>query len=251
MVQVIYKAFDILELVAQANGQALSLTEISASLGLSQPTAANIINTMVDRSYLEHVGKKKGYKLGPASFRLTNEVAYEQDLVNASKDAMEQLTQQINETCLLGILRNNKRYILHNVNCNQDIQVQIRSERNVYETASGRLLLAYLNPKERERFIQVNGLPNKQLWEEASTLKGLDVALYNIREEKLSTTHFVNNHLMGFAVPIFLQKQAIAGLSVFLPEYRCSEQRKIQIIQGLRVAALEIEQNYLKKSGSL
>ena len=251
MVQVIYKAFDILELVAQANGQALSLTEISASLGLSQPTAANIINTMVDRNYLEHIGRKKGYKLGPASFRLTNEVAYEEDLVSASKDAMEKLTQQINETCLLGILRNNKRYILHNVNSNQDIQVQIRSERNVYETASGRLLLAYLNVKERERFIQVNGLPDKQLWEEASTLKGLDVVLKNIREEKLATTHFTTNHIVGFAVPIFLQKQVIAGLSVFLPEYRCTEARKTQIIQSLGVAALEIEKNYLKKSESV
>ena len=56
---------------------------------------------------------------------------------------------------------------------------------------------------------------------------------------------------MGFVVPIFLQKQVITGLSVFLPEYRCSEERKIQIIQSLRVAALEIEQNYLKKSGGV
>jgi IclR family transcriptional regulator, KDG regulon repressor len=251
MVQVILKAFDILELVAQRNGQAISLPEVSEELQLNQATTANIINTMVSRSYLEHIGKKKGYKLGPSAFRLTNEVAYEQDLVNAAKDAMEKLTSSINETCLLGILRNNKRYILHNVNCNQDIQVQIRSERNVYETASGRLLLAYLNTKEREKFIQVNGLPSKQLWEEASTLKGLDNALENIRNEKLSTTYFVGNHIIGFAVPIFMQKQVIAGLSVFLPEYRCPEQRKIQIIDALRNAALEIEQNYLRRAENL
>lgn len=249
MVQVILKAFDILELVAQRNGVAISLTEVSEELQLNQATTANIINTMVSRSYLEHIGKKKGYRLGPAAFRLTNEVAYEQDLVNASKEAMERLTQKVNETCLLGILRNNKRYIIHNVNCNQDIQVQIRSERNVYETASGRLLLAYLNPKERERFIQVNGLPNKQLWEEACTVKGLDIALNNIREEKLSTTHFTNNHLMGFAIPIFVNKQVIAGISVFLPEYRCTEQVRTQIIDSLRTAAVKIEENYLKKAG--
>lgn len=128
MVQVIIKAFDILELVAQRNGLAISLTEISQELQLNQATTANIINTMVARGYLEHIGKKKGYKLGPAAYRLTNEVSYEQDLVNASLEPMQQLTDTINESCLLGILRNNKRYILHNVNCNQDIQVQIRSE---------------------------------------------------------------------------------------------------------------------------
>jgi IclR family transcriptional regulator, KDG regulon repressor len=241
MVQVIIKAFDILELVAQRNGQAISLTEISAELQLNQATAANIIQTLGAKGYLEHIGKKKGYRLGPSAFRLTNEVAYEQDLVNAAREPMEILTEKTNETCLLGILRNYKRYILHNVNCNQDIQVQIRSERNVYETASGRLLIAYLSEKERERFLQYNGLPDKTLWEEASTHSGFEDALFKIRSEEISMTNF-NNHLVGFAVPIFAQKKVIAGLSIFLPEYRCDEANQKKIIASLKEAAMIISE---------
>jgi DNA-binding IclR family transcriptional regulator len=60
MVLVVIKTFDILELVALRNGQPISLTEISAELGLNQATAANIIKTMVAKEYLEHIGKKKG-----------------------------------------------------------------------------------------------------------------------------------------------------------------------------------------------
>ncbi|WP_028665073.1 IclR family transcriptional regulator [Runella zeae] len=234
MVQVIIKAFDILEMVAQRNGQAVSLPEIAEGLQINQATTANIIKTLVAKNYLEHIGKKKGYRLGPMAYQLTNEVAYGQDIVNAAKEPMEQLTAKINESCILGTLRNYKRYILHMVNSNQDIQVRIKSERNVYETASGRLLLAYLSEKERERFLAHNGLPDKALWEEASTKEGLLQALAKIKEEALAMTHFKHTHLVGFAMPIIVKGQVIAGLSIFLPEYRFSASKKKEIIQSMR-----------------
>ncbi len=49
MVQVLLKAFDIVELVVQRNGQSVSLTEISDELEMNQATASNIINTLVSR----------------------------------------------------------------------------------------------------------------------------------------------------------------------------------------------------------
>ncbi|MDR6562286.1 MULTISPECIES: IclR family transcriptional regulator C-terminal domain-containing protein [unclassified Arcicella] len=240
MVQVIIKAFDILELVARKNGQAISLTEISEELNLNQATVANIINTMVSKGYLEHIGKKKGYKLGLSAYSLTNEVSYEKDLVNAAKDVMDELTKNLNESCILGVLQNFKRYILHVVNSNHDIQVQIRSERNVYETASGRLLIAYLSPKDLDRFLKQNGLPDKLIWEEATTLKGLTNALTKIKEEGVSKTSFKDKHLKGFAVPIFRNDKVVAGLSIFLPEYRCPISRENEIIKNLLNASVTI-----------
>jgi DNA-binding IclR family transcriptional regulator len=242
MVQVLIKAFDILELVAQRNGQPISLTEISEELQINQATAANIINTIVSKNYLEHIGKKKGYRLGLASYRLTNAVAYEQDLVNAVREPMEKLTAKLNETSILGILQNHKRYILHVVNANQDIQVQIRSEKNVYETASGRLLLAYLSDKELERFLQINGLPNDEQWKEATTYNGLKEVLGGLKESGIAKTHFHLSHLKGFAVPIFNNNKIIAGLSVFIPEYRCSDGQEDEIILSMIETSKTISQ---------
>lgn len=240
MVQVLIKAFDILELVAQRKGQPISLTEISDELQLNQATAANIINTIVSKDYLEHIGKKKGYRLGLSAYRLTNAVAYEQDLINAAREPMEQLTAKLNESSILGILQNQKRFILHVVNSNQDIQVQIRSERNVYETASGRLLLAYLTDRELERFLQANGLPSEDLWIEATTLSGLKEALRDIKENGIAQTHKLMSHLKGFAVPIFNNDKVIAGLSVFVPEYRCTEGKEAEIISSMIEASKSI-----------
>jgi IclR family transcriptional regulator, KDG regulon repressor len=240
MVQVIIKAFDIIELVAQRNGQPISLTEISEELQLNQGTAANIINTMVSRGYLEHIGKKKGYRLGPSAYRLTNEIPYEQDLVDAARDVMEELTAKLNESCILGVLRNHKRYILHAVNSNHEIQVQLRSERNIYETASGRLLLAYLSEKELERSIQKNGLPDTTIWEDAQTKQGFMEILSRIKEKGFVMTHIKNRHVKGFAVPIFAHGSVVASLSVFLPEYRCTASKEKEIMEALKASAVEI-----------
>lgn len=242
MVQVLIKAFDIIELVVQRNGQSVSLTEISDELQINQATASNIINTMVSRGYLEHIGKKKGYRLGPATYRLTNEVPYGKELVNIAKDIMEELTAKLNESCIIGVLRNHKRYILHSVNATQEVQVNLSSERNIYETASGRILLAYLPEKELNRFIQQNGLPDAELWEEASTTEGLVEAFEKIKKEGIVITHLKNRHVKGFAVPVFSNDQVVAGLSIFLPEYRSSAARQKEIIQSLKAAALAISQ---------
>jgi len=237
MVLVILKAFDILELVALSNGQGVTLTEISQQLQINQPTAANIINTMVSRGYIEHIGKKKGYRLGPAAHRITNDVPYGQDMVNSARDVMEDLTAKLNESCILGALRNNKRYVLHVVKSNQEIQVQVRTDRNAYETASGRLLVAYLSEKELERFLLQNGLPDKTLWKDASTLKGLSEALAKIRKESIAITHLTDRHVRGFAVPIYNGEQVVAGLSVFMPDYRYTVARQKIIIQSLKDAS--------------
>ena len=242
MVQVLLKAFDIVELVVQRNGQPVSLTEISDELEMNQATASNIINTLVSRGYLEHIGKKKGYRLGPSAYRLTNEIPYEQNLVNAAKDVMDALTAKLNESCILGVLRNHKRYILYAVNAVQEIQVQLRSERNIYETASGRILLAYLTEKNLERHIQQNGLPDVTVWAEAQTIEGLKTALGKIKEAGIAITNIKNRHVKGFAVPIFNNTQVIAGLSVFLPEYRCTEAHEKEIIHAMKVSATEISE---------
>ena len=95
MVLVVVKALDILELVARDAGRAHSLTEIAESLQMNQATCVNILKTLVDKNYLEHLGRKKGYRLGPMAYSLTNNPSYSQDLLLAAKDLMEDLTTNL------------------------------------------------------------------------------------------------------------------------------------------------------------
>lgn len=236
MVLVVVKALDILEYIARDAGRAYSLTEIAEGLNMHQATCVNILQTLVEKSYLEHLGRKKGYRLGPMAYNLTNNLAYSQHLVTAAKDVMENLTAQVNETSILGVIRNQKRFIVHLVNSDQDLQVRSRTERSLYETATGRLLLAYLPPKERDSLIATLGLPLSPTWPEAHTQAGLEAELTRIQADELCVT-LSPTHIVGLAVPIRKQKQVIAGLSIFLPEIRATTEKKTELIQALREAS--------------
>jgi DNA-binding IclR family transcriptional regulator len=246
MIQVVRRALDILEYVATRPERACSLTEIAESVKLHQATCANIIKTLVDKQYLEHVGRKKGYRLGAMAYHLTGNLTYNQNLILAAKDVMEELTGRLNETSLLGILRNQKRFIVHLVNSDQDLQVRSKTEQNLYETASGRLLLAYLPDKEKDNVISATGLPQPPVWPEASNRETLLHALAEIRAKELAVS-LSAKHIVGLAVPIYKAGQVIAGLSVFLPESRFTDRHRTEILESLKAASQKINERLEKE----
>lgn len=239
MVLVVVKALDILEYIARDSGRAYSLTEVAEGMNMNQATCVNILQTLVEKNYLEHLGRKKGYRLGPMAYSLTNNPTYYQDLLLASKELMEDLTTRLNETSILGIIRNQKRFVVHLVNSDQDLQVRSRTERNIYETASGRLLMAYMTDKERTSLIHSIGYPTPDIWAGANTADELTAQLDKIQMVGLCSTRS-KSHIIGLAVPIRRHQLVVASLSVFLPEIRYSPNRQQQIEVELRFTAEKI-----------
>jgi len=247
MIQVIVRAIDILEFVAQHGKEPIQLIKIAENAGLSQPTTANIVKTLVIKNYLEQVGRKEGYRLGVNAFHLTGNLSYNQNLILAAKDLMEDLTRQLNETCLMGVIRNNKRYVLHAVQSDQDLQVRIRTEAEIYQTASGRLLVAYLAEKELDKLIQAVGLPSAQIWPGVQTREALEKTLAKIRKEEFVQTSNPH-HIAGFAIPIYKNKQVIASLSVFLPESRVTPANKANTTKAMQRTANKIKERLNKEA---
>ena len=81
------------------------------------------------------------------------------------------------------------------------------------------------------------GLPDATLWAEASTSQGLIETLSKIKHEQIALTHLQNKHVKGFAVLILAHGQVLASLSVFAPEYRCSDFQQQKIIVALKESA--------------
>lgn len=247
MIQVIVRAIDILEFVAQHGKEPIQLIKIAENAGLSQPTTANIVKTLVVKNYLEQVGRKEGYRLGAGAFHLTGNLSYNQNLILAAKDLMEDLTRQLNETCLLGVIRNNKRYVLHAVQSDQDLQVRIRTEAEIHKTASGRLLMAYLPQKDLDKLIQAGGLPSAQIWPGTQTRETLENKLAKIRKEEFVQTSNAH-HIAGFAIPVYKNKQVIASLSVFLPDSRVSAANTANITKLMQRTANKIKERLNKET---
>ncbi len=241
MIQVIHRAMDILEFVAKDRNKEFVLGEISKSLGLNKGTCANIIKTLVNREYLEQSGKKQGYKLGPRAYYLTGNFSNKKELLMVSKVPMKELNKRFNESCILVILKDNMRVTLHKELSTQELQVVTSGEeRNVYLTATGRMILASMNPRDRDSFIQKYGLPN-EMWPEVNNRDELLFELEKIREKQLSI-HFDSTHVVGVGAPIFKNNEVVASLGIYLPEVRFTYQVQEQIFSEISKTANRISE---------
>lgn len=241
MIQVIHRAFDILELCARNQDKTLSLSEIADKLELNHGTCANIIKTLVARNYIEQVGYKKGYRLGAMAYHLTGNFSFRKYLVQAAKIPMQEFVEELNETCLLAILRKTdlKRIVLHQVQSSHDLTVRTSVEKDAYNSSTGRLMLAYLSEKEIEAVIDKFGFPDSAVWSEAGNKERFYKELEKIKQEGVAV-QLDRNHIVGLAVPVFKENAAIASLSVYLPETRYQGDTKIIILNRLKKAARQI-----------
>ena len=243
MIQVLNRAFDILEFIAAEPESPKALGEIADNFGLNHATCANIIKTMVGRRYIVQKGTKKGYILGPKAYTLTGNTSYKTDILEAARKEMDDLTKNLNENAVLAILNENIRTIIHSTSSEQDLQVRTADEKNAYDSASGRLLFSMLSDMEIDRFLNRYGLPSAEMWHEGATRENLLKTVITIRQERLAVQITMNRQVIGLAVPVYRAGQVIASLSVYMPEYRYMVADKMNIVSKLKAAAEKITIN--------
>lgn len=222
MIQVVHRAFDILELCAKNPEKVYSLSEIADRLQLNHTTCANIVKTLVTRNYIEQIGYKKGYRLGVMAFHLTGNLSFRKDLVKIAKKHMVELVEELNETCLLSILQKTslKRVVLHEEQSRHELMIRTILEKDISRSATGRLLSALLSDSDIHSMIKKFGLPSKDSWPEASTKEGLWMEIKRIREDRIVFHYDKPKHIVGFAVPVVKDGALIAALSIYMPEIR-------------------------------
>jgi DNA-binding IclR family transcriptional regulator len=242
MIQVLNRAFDILEILARQPEKEKSLTEIADTVELNHGTCANILKTLVQRKYVEQVGHKKGYLLGPMAYNLTNNKSYKKDMVEAAMPFMQALTEKLNENSLLAILKDGKRLVLFDMQSNHDLLVRTSKEKPVYESSTGRLLLAYQEEDGIGKFIEKYGLPSAEVWEESATEEGLRATLKRIKKDGFAM-QISPKQIVGIAVPLFKDNIFVASLGVFLPESRFKGEFKKKVMDELKNTAKQINLN--------
>lgn len=240
MIQVLHRAFDILELIARSKEKSLSLGEIASALQLNHATCANIIKTMVMRNYLEQLGPKKGYKLGYMAYQVGGNGSFEDKLKRLAAGLMENLSAELNETSLLATLKRQYRLIVHQVHAERDLMVRSTTEKEAYNSASGRLLIATLPDEEQDAFIEKYGVPSPSIWPEAVTEVRLRNELAHIRQRGYARQETAS-HIIGLACGVREQGKVVAALSVYLPVSRLTEHKEDKILADLKDAVQALE----------
>ena len=221
----------------------IGLSEIADTLHLKHSTCANILKTLVNRNYVEQVKFKGNYRLGYMAQQLANFNPYDTRLINVSKLPVEILMNEINETIILSKIKNDKRILIKEINCNHEVFVKTSKESSVYKATTGRMILAHYSPREFESFFQRVGLPSKEEWPEVESKSDLIDYLTEIRRDQFAFSH--NNHVVGLATPIYINNKIYASLGIYLPDIRFGEPEKSKMINALKQTTATIN-NELK-----
>jgi DNA-binding IclR family transcriptional regulator len=241
MIKVVKKVFDILELIAENKSEPPLLGEIAKNLDLAQPTCSRIIKDLTKLGYVESLGQKRGFVLGPKCYLLSGGENYREDLKVIAEPEIKKLSEKIRESVLLSIFSGGKRYVLCHHNGNPEIQVIIDRPyyEDMYVTATGRLLLAYSGESEIQSYVKRHGLPGKK-WKEISSKEALYKELENIREEKIVIDASRERQLAIIAVPVWQKEKVTAALGVSLPKMNFTDKHKDAILTEIKKSAEKI-----------
>ena len=221
MIQSIDRAIDILLALRSAPADGLFTMEISRTTGLSKAVCYNILKTLKARGVIEQSGNGGRYTLSRMFFSFSggvfDDVYLKEQLVSTVHRAAEHLKETVS---LVALRRNFELEILVREHVDHEIILSPNRYKPLYTTASGRCLLAGLDDAELETFISKEGLPEKEIWTEASTIDGLKNSLAQIRESGSVQIISDERHVaafgcmfrnagkfaplaMGFAMPLF------------------------------------------------
>lgn len=245
MIQVVHRTINILEFIARTPDRPRGLGEIAAAVQLNAATCARILKTLVATGYVAQIAPKKGYILGLMAYALSAGGPYRKDLIILAEPLMMDLVRTFQQTILLTALRHDQRVVLRQMNVGEMDAGQsgVQSVTHPYQSATGRLLVAYLPDAERRQLIQRLPLSADD-WPEACPRPKLMAALDRIRADGWATRYI--GETVGIAFPILGHDRALAALGMFLPEARFRGRHRERILQHLDNAAKSIHARIMK-----
>ncbi len=236
------RAIAILETIAGADGP-LGLVELMAATGLPKPTVHRICTMLMDASMLVREAEGKRFAPGPRLATLAL-AALTNTAWRAPRHAiLKSLVTEIGETCNLTILDGTEVVYIDRVEAAWPLRLhfQTGSRVPVHCSASGKLLLALLPSRERNRILDALSFS----YHTSNTLtrrQDLETALKRIRKEKVATDN--EEYLDGtvcVAVPVENGKRRIpAALAVHAPATRMTLAQALECVPALRKAAARL-----------
>jgi IclR family KDG regulon transcriptional repressor len=239
------KAFGILEVIAEEPERPKRLGEIATRLELNQATCAHILKNLMALDYVEQVSPRQGYLLGPKVYYLARGGAYRQDLVTVASPTLTGLVGAIQETVVLASYLRGRRYLLDVVEARQEVQINrdLLYRDDIYQTATGWVLLAHQSASEVHAFVQTHGVPADA---SLPTETALQEKLAAIRQAGYCEQY--GAQAVQVAVPIFEGTTIAAALGATIPITRYPAAQQPMIQQALIDAATQLR-HLLTKGG--
>lgn len=172
------RAFSLLEYIAKAEGS-VSLDEIARGCDLPKPTAFRILDMLRGAALLQRDPEGKRYIMGPRLSLLAYEVLQHSIQRAECHHILEDLVDEIGETCNITMLDGNEVLYLDRVETKLPLRLSLNPGTRVplHCTASGKLFLSRMSPKQIQRLL---GKPPLARYTD-KTITDLDVLFHELK----------------------------------------------------------------------
>lgn len=238
------RALAVLETLVETD-RSLGFQEIANRLDLPRQSAHRILNQLIDLGLLQRHIDRDRFLPGPRLRWLALETLYHSHSAGPWHAILEDLAENSQETCNIGVLDKYKILLIDRVESSWALRVHSQVGRRLepHSSAIGRLLLAHLPKKRRhellsakplKRFTPFTIVDEDELEQEFATIRRQGYSLAN-----QATTPGI----FAIAVPICdPQDRVVAGLACQAPLVRTTPELALtEILPLLRDAAKRME----------
>lgn len=230
----------------------MTLTELSRALSSPASSLTPFVKTMLSRGYLELNPHTMRYGLSPKCLMFSAGFANSSDSYAFVLDVIRETGLTCAETCQIGILQGGNVLYVGKVDSPEPLRLVSSVGKNVPATctAIGKALLCQ-HSRNDLLALYPDGLPRLT----AASITDLDAICVQLGEiEKGGYATEANESLeflRCFALPIRVGGRIDSAVSISIPEFRLSEEKRETILECLRSAQLKIEGHFRQISRGL
>ncbi len=205
----------------------LGISDLSRRLGLPKATVYRLVETLTARGFLIRDAETGRCRLGPAVFRVGSVYLQQLDLRRAALPVMREFARLTGETVNLNVAQDRRRVCIEKIESDQDIRhfVELGRPMPLYAGASGRVLLAFMDPVEIEAVIAegLRRLTPRTITDPARLRA--DLAEIRRRGYAVSVGERVDEACAVSAPVRDASGRVVAGLTISGPAYRFRAER--------------------------
>jgi IclR family transcriptional regulator, acetate operon repressor len=235
------RALDILETLAN-EGTTLSLKDIAERSGITRPTAHRLLQTLVERGYVEQDNMRE-YAVGRAALALAGGMLSRLEPARAARPALEHLRQLTPETIHFAVLAGTDAVYVDKIDGRRAYRMasEVGHHLSLHCTAIGKSILAFLPEERRAEILRETGLPRRT----PNTITKpelLDVELADVRRRGFAIDDEENeNEIRCVGASVFNARgEPFAAVSVSAPSFQFSRDAALMLAPALVDTAREI-----------
>ncbi len=247
-VKSVLKALNLFNVLV-TNGEPMSLSSLSNKTNINISTAYRLLNTMVSIGYIKH-DDQDHYYIGNFAYKIADLIQDSFNLKEFIFPYLEDIVNICNETANFSIMQNFQVLYVDQVESTHMLKIIVKPKDTIpaYCTASGKVLLAYLNKLRLQKYLEKTELihySKNTITEPAILIQ----VLKKIKEQEYALEiEEYEEDVISVAAPILDKNKKLQGaISVSGPCSRINSLLlKDKLIPLVNTTAKEISSNLLK-----